>query len=160
MIPAWNRPEALRNVLVKSLTPATPRLQCLMMRILPCDFSVKYIKGSTTQLANCLFRLQCLDDQIKFPVVQVHSTASKIQLFNKATAQDDHLCLLKHIGQADWPGQIEKVPSEKQPYWNFCRAITREDWLLLKGTRTTIPTSQRQALFRQLNAGHLGLEKH
>ena len=55
----------LENVLAKSLTQATSRLKQLLMRTLPYDFSIKYIKESTNQLAV----LGPLDDKIKLHFV-------------------------------------------------------------------------------------------
>ena len=51
------------NVLGKSLTPATLRPQHLIIRTLPYDFDVMYIKSPTNQLEDCLSRLGPLQDE-------------------------------------------------------------------------------------------------
>ena len=48
----------LENVLAKNLTQAIPRLPHLLMKILPYDFSVKYIKVSTNQLADYFVQIR------------------------------------------------------------------------------------------------------
>ena len=47
----------LETILAKSLTEATLQLQRLLIHTFPYDFTVRYIKGSTNQLADCLSRL-------------------------------------------------------------------------------------------------------
>ena len=47
----------LESVLTKILTKVTPILRCLLIRNLPFDFSVKYIKETHNQQADCLPRL-------------------------------------------------------------------------------------------------------
>ena len=49
----------LETILAKSLTEATLQLQWLLLHTFPYDFTVRYIKGSTNQLADCLSRLGC-----------------------------------------------------------------------------------------------------
>ena len=75
----------------QSLTQATPRLQHLLLRTLPYDFSGKYIEGSNNQPVDCLSRLGPSDDKIQLPIVQVHeitsrlqATSSRFQLLHKA----------------------------------------------------------------------------
>ena len=75
---------------------------------------------------------------------RLQATASRIQLLHEVTAQHDDLHLLKCIVQTGWPGQIQEVPPEMQPNWNFCEEIANENGLLLKGTRIILPISPRQ----------------
>ena len=96
----------LKNVFARSHTQAKPRLHCLLMRTLPYDFSVKYVKVSTSQLVDRLSRHAQLEDRITLSIVQVHeissrlqTTASRIELLHEATVQDDDLCFLKQIVQ-------------------------------------------------------------
>ena len=99
----------IENVLVKSLTQAAPRFQCLFIRALPYDFNVMYTEGSTNQLVDCLSRLGPLQKKIQLTIVQVHkipcrlqATATRIQLLHEAIAQ---ICVhsntwCKLVGQA------------------------------------------------------------
>ena len=47
----------LEAILSKCLNQATPRLQRILIRTFPYNFTVCYILGVTNQLANCLSRL-------------------------------------------------------------------------------------------------------
>ena len=118
-------------MLADSLTQAKLGFQCVLMRILSCDFSVKYIKGSTNQIANCPQRFGPLDDKIKLPIIQVHEVTSKLQ------------------------ASVSMI----QPYWNFYEEIIIDDGFLCSRPRITITTNQRQALLKQISAGYLGLSK-
>ena len=136
----------LETILVKSLTEATPQLQWLLICTFPYDFSVRYIKGSTNQLADCLSRLGCQKDQIELPKQKIHTiirqlpaTADRLNQFHTETTQEEELVLLKHIVQIGWPQDIHDLPKEIQPYWTFHEEMTIEDGLLLKGTCIIIP---------------------
>ena len=75
-----------------------PGLQHLLLRTLPYDFNVSYIKGSTNLLADCFSRARTIKEKTELPIVQVHettcrllATANRIQLLHVATAQGDDL---------------------------------------------------------------------
>ena len=121
----------LETILAKSLTEATPWLQQLLICTFPYDFTVRYIKGSTNQLADCLSRLGCQKDKIELPKLkihaitkQLHATSDRLNQFHTETAQDEVMTQLKHIVQIGWPPEIHDIPKEIQPYWTFQEQIT------------------------------------
>ena len=136
----------LETILAKSLTEATPRLQQFLICTFPYDFTVRYIKGSTNQLADCLSRLGYQKDKIQLPKLKIHAitrqlpaTADRLSQFHTDTAHAEELALLKHIVQNGWPQDICDLPKEIQPYWTFHEEMTIGDGLLLKGTHIIIP---------------------
>ena len=156
----------LETILMKSLTEATLQLQCLLICTFPYDFTVRYIKGSTNQLANCLSRLGCQKDKIDLPKLkihaitrQLHATADRLNQFCAETAQDEELALHKHIVQTGWPHNICDLPKEIQPYWTFCEEMTIEDGLLLMGTCIIVPQTLCKEMIQLLHIGHLRLQK-
>ena len=62
----------LEVILSKSLNQATPRLQRILIRTFPYNFTVSYIPGVINQLANCLLRLGGQKDTIKLPKLHVY----------------------------------------------------------------------------------------
>ena len=62
----------LEVILSKSLNQATPRLQRILIRTFPYTFTVRYIPGTTNQLADCLSHLDDQRDTIKLPKLQVN----------------------------------------------------------------------------------------
>ena len=57
----------LEAILSRSLNQATPRIQCILIRTLPYNFTVRYIPGTRNLLADCLSRLSNQQDAIKLP---------------------------------------------------------------------------------------------
>ena len=62
----------LETILSRSLNQAAPRLQCILIRTLPYNFTVRYIPEPENQLADCLSRLGYQKDSIKLPRLHVH----------------------------------------------------------------------------------------
>ena len=129
-------------------------------------FTVRYIPGTTNQLADCLSHLGDQKDAIKLPKLQVNQITKQLparcdtlQQLHMTTQADDELAILKHNIMQGWPKNIKQVPPELQPYWTFREELTIEDGLILKGTRIVIPSKQQQAILKQLHDGHLGLNK-
>ena len=156
----------LEAILSKSLNQATPQLQRILIRTFPYTFTVRYIPGTTNQLADCLSCLGDQKDTIKLPKLQVNQITKQLQArsdslqqLRVATQADDELAILKHTIMQGWPKNIKQVPPELQPYWTFREELTIEDGLILKGTRIVIPNKQWQAILKQLHEGHLGLNK-
>ena len=94
----------LETILAKSLTESMPQLQQLLIPTFPYDFKVRYIKGFTNQLADCLSRPGCQKEKIQLPKLKVHAitkelpvTADRLSQFHTETAHDQELSLLKHI---------------------------------------------------------------
>ena len=159
--------KSLETILAKSLTEATLWLQQLFICTFPYDFTVRYIKGSTNQSADCLSRLGCQKDKIELPKLkihaisrQLHATADRLNQFHTETTQDEELVLLKHIVQTGWPHDIHDLLKEIQPYWTFCEEMTIKDGPLLKGTHILVPQTLCKEMIQLLHTGHLGLEKY
>ena len=68
----------LEAILSRSLNQATPRLQHILIRTLPYNFTVSYIPGPKNQLADCLSRLGYHKDSIKLPRLHVHQISQQL----------------------------------------------------------------------------------
>ena len=62
----------LEAILSRSLNQATPGLQCILIRTLPYNFTVRYIPGLRNLLADCLSRLGDQKDAIKLPKLHIY----------------------------------------------------------------------------------------
>ena len=132
----------LETILAKSLNAATPRLQRLLIKTFAYDFTVKYLPGENNQLADCLSKLGCLQDKIRFPRLMttcLSATSDKLQQIRQATQDNDTMALLKHTITFGWLRTVHKLPKELQAYWIFREEMTVEDGLILKATRIVIP---------------------
>ena len=153
-------------ILSKSLNQATPRLQRILIRTFPYNFTVCYIPGVAKQLADCLSRLGDKKDTIKLPKLHVYQITQQLSARSDSLHQlrasmqaDDELALLKHTTMQGWPSSIKQIPPVLQPYWTFRDELTVEDGLILKGTRIVIPTKQQEAILKLIHEGHFGLNK-
>ena len=129
----------LQAILSKSLVEATPCMQCLLLPTIPYDMTVKYIKGETNFIADCLSRALVVEDTIKLPILQVNQitaharcTQDKINQLRQSTAKDDTLALLKHTIQHGWPQTIAELPPELHPYWTFRDEDHNRGWTAVK----------------------------
>ena len=61
----------LETILARSLNQATPRLQRILIRTFPYNFTVHYLPGLKNPLADCLSRVGGLQDSIKLPKLSV-----------------------------------------------------------------------------------------
>ena len=142
----------LEAILSNSLNQATPGLQKILIRTFAYHFTVKYIPGSTNQLADYLSHLGGQKDTIKLPMLNIHQITSQLSArsgslndIRVATQEDSELVLLKHTTTHGWPSIIREVPNKIQPYWTFREELTIEDGIILKGTWVVVLYKKCQA---------------
>ena len=68
----------LQTILSRSLNQATPRLQHILIRTLPYNFTIRYIPGPKNPLADCLSRLGNQDNAIKLPKLHVYQISHQL----------------------------------------------------------------------------------
>ena len=148
----------LEAILSKSLKQVTPRLQRILIRTFPYNFTVCYIPGVTNQLTDCFSQMGDQMDSIKLPKLQVYQITQQLPANSDSLHQlrfsmqaDDELALLKHTIMQGRPKSIKQVPPELQPFWTFREELTGEDGLILKGTRIVIPNKQCKAILKLLH---------
>ena len=133
--------KSLGAILSKSLDQATPRLQRILIRTFPYNFTLCYIPGVTNQLVDFLSQLGDQKDTIKLPKLQVNqitqplpARSDSLQQLRLSTQTDNELTILKHAIMQGWPKSIKQVPPVLQPFWMVREELTVEDGLILKGT--------------------------
>ena len=80
-----NKLKLLESIIAKGQQESTLGLHSLVMRTLLYDFTLKYIKAMTNQLADCLSRLGLGSTQLdghRLPIVQVQEITCKLQATN------------------------------------------------------------------------------
>ena len=85
--------------------------------------------------------------------------SDSLQQLHEATQADNTLAILKYTSQKGWPSNIKELPSKIQTFWTFKEELTIEDGLILKGTRTLIPSQKQAEILKLIHEGHLGLTK-
>ena len=118
-----DRSKPLEAILSKSLNQATPRLQRILIRTFPYNFTVCYIPGVTNQLSDCLSQMGDQKDSIKLPKLQVYQITQQLPARSDILHQlrltmqaDDELALLKHTIMQGWPKSIKQVHPVLQPF--------------------------------------------
>ena len=113
----------LEAILFKSLNQATARLQRILIRTFPYNFTICYIPGVTNQLADCLSHMGDQKDSIKLPKLHIYQIAQQLPVSSDSLHQlrlsmqaDDELALLKHTIMQGWPKSIKQVHPELQPF--------------------------------------------
>ena len=156
----------LVSILGCSLLEASKTMQRLLMKTVPYHFDVKYIKGSTNVIADCLSHAPITADSIHLPILQINlvtqslrCTPDKMQWLQDLTSRDDNLMLLGEVVKQGWPQMIQDLPPELIPFWTFHEVITIADGLLLKGDRIIVPERARKEILEQIHCGHLGIQK-
>ena len=156
-------PEA---ILSKSINQPTPRLQRILIRTFPYNFTMRYIPGLTNQLADCLSHLGCQKHTIKLPKLYAYQITNQLCVRSDSLKQirivkqeDDELVLPKHTITQGWPSYIKEVPSVVQSYWTFREEITIGDGFILKGTRIVIPSKKQETVLKLIHEGHLSLNR-
>ena len=76
----------LEAILSRSLNQATPRLQHILIRTLPYNFTVRYIPGPKNLLADCLSRLGDQKDTIRLPKLHVYQISHQLQITRTLTS--------------------------------------------------------------------------
>ena len=70
--------KTLEAILSRSLNQATPRLQCILIRTLPYNFTVRYIPGPKNLLADCQSRLGDQKDTIKLLKLHLYQISQQL----------------------------------------------------------------------------------
>ena len=124
----------LETMLSRSLSKASPRLQRILIRTFPYNFTVHYLPGLKNQLADCLSRVGGLQDSIKLPKLSIYQITSQLnarsdslQQLHEASQADNTLAIFKYTIQKGWPSTIKELPSKIQPYWTFREELTIKD---------------------------------
>ena len=127
------------------------------MKTVPYDMTVKYIPGTSNNVADCLSRVPIKTDTIQLPILQVHQitnnlrcTVDRLQQLHEKTAQYDTLALFKHVVHPGWPEKIQELPVELHPYWTFHKELSIKDGLVLKNNRIVIPSSECDDILKQV----------
>ena len=156
----------LEAIFRKALADAPPRLQRMMLRVQPYDFTITYRPGKDIPIPDCLSRLvpnDRDDPQVSGMEVKIHTvinaSGSKLQQLIDETASDTTLLQLRDIVQHGWPEDRTQCPANVLPFWPYRAEIGYYNGTLVKGSRAIIPDSLRDAVLTDIHRGHMGIEK-
>ena len=129
----------LETILSKSINQVTPRLQHILISTFPYHFTVRYIPGLTTQLADCMSRLGNQKDTIKLPKLYLYQITSHLSArsdslnqLRVAMQEDDVLVLLKQEIYPRLAKQCQGSPKRITTTLDFQRGANHRRWVNLE----------------------------
>ena len=155
----------LESIKLKHLRAAPPRLQRMLLRLQPYDFTIKYCPGKDVPIADALSRLSPeettpLDSQeVSIHTVFPQFSQSVLQHLREESSKDPELTALRSVIITGWPNAKKDIPPSLRSYWNFRDELTVEDGLIMKSHRLVIPASMKEDMLQNLHAAHQGSEK-
>ena len=107
---------------MKNLVSAPPRLQRMLLRLQPYDFTIRYRPGNQMHVADALSRLS-FDESMPIPYLNVQVHEVSLQFWNEylrkiqeKTPKDPELAALKQVVFNGWPNTIKELPPILRPY--------------------------------------------
>ncbi|XP_038061713.1 uncharacterized protein K02A2.6-like [Patiria miniata] len=141
----------------KPLTSAPPRLQRMLMRLQPYNFTLQYRPGKEVPVADSLSRSPTTDGThipLDIQINLVHFTADRLAAVKRETERDPILQELKQIIISGWPDRMKDLPAPLRPYWSFRDELAIADGILMKGCCVVIPTAMHTYTLNKLHEGH------
>ena len=154
-----------------------PRLQRLMMKMLPYSFTVQWVKAKDHLAADALSRFPVdqpsLDDELceAHAEVAVHArfadkSTEDLQLHEVSNAQhtDPQPSRVADYVHCGWPDSLEEVDDLAEPFCPtphqlyLANPLTDHSRLLMNG-RSVIPSSLQKKILLTLHEGHQGIDK-
>ena len=156
----------LEDIHLKHLSDAASKLQRLLLKIQPYDFSIKYIPGHKIPMGDALSRVSPHEKaEIKGLDITIHEltpTMPRVQVetIKKATQEDTALHFLMQQMIKVWPKEeCRKLPNVLKPYWQFREHLTIEHSCITWKARFFIPIALRHCCLKVLHNGHPGVTK-
>jgi len=157
----------LENIFKKPLHQVPMRIQKMMLKLQPYEFTVVWKPGKQIPVADALSRYylpeygkklmnddemvcQCITEIIPF------SQPRQKQL-REETAKDSVLVKLSDIIMNGWPENKHELPACIHPYWEYRDELTVYDGVVFRGDRVVIPQAMRPEMLRIIHEGHFGI---
>ena len=155
----------LEDIHLKHLSDAPPRLQRLLLKLQPCDITIKYVPGQKVPLADALSRVSPSGKtEIKGLDVTIHDVTTtlnhvQVEAIQKATREDQVLQMLMQQMMQGWPDHIKLLPVALKPFWQLKENLSIEHSCVTFQGRFYIPSVLRAGCLKALHQGHPGIVK-
>ncbi len=171
----------LEMISLKHISEAPARLQRMLLRLQPYDFTIIFKPGREMYIADALSRLAPLPGEpvnqmdVNIHIVahemspeppvymsHIHAvrfTPAKLEQLKQETRSDPEMNALREIIYTGWPDRRQDTPLLLHPYWTFRDELAVEDGLVVKGDRVVIPKPMRRDILEQIHYAHQGIEK-
>ena len=157
----------LENLMKKPIHAAPMRIQRMMLKLQPYEFTLVHISGKKIGLADCLSRLplqgtgadeQLVDEELMVCKVDSHAYKRHDEIAEE-TNKDKAMQKLKKVILEGWPENKSEVHHDVAPYWDFREELSTYNGVVYKGERVCIPSSLRQRMLKSVHSAHMGMIK-
>ena len=134
--------------------------------------STEFFQGKENVIADALSRvcpLQSNNSNVKdsnIDVIPVHHikqsapvSKARLQELRLATQFDPTLCSLPKTVHEGWTQSKKDCPEQLLDFWSLRQEISKEDGLLYKNQRLTLPHSERLETLKVSHQGHYAVDK-
>ena len=148
--------KSLKDVHLKYMSDATPRLPRLLLKLQPYDITIKYVPGSLVPVADALSRVSPRGrTEIKGLDVTIHEITSdlshiQVETIWQATKEDPTLQLLMPQLMDSWPEYVKQVPRDLKPFLQLRDDLCIEHECVLFQGRFYIPQALRSLCLKTL----------
>ncbi len=152
----------LENIQHKSLASTPPRLQRMMLRLQPYDYTITYKPGSEMLLADAMSRLSpTAGPQIDLDtaIYAVQFSTERLSDLQTKTCEDPMLGPLIKVITNGWPDHPKGLPKHIRQFWSCRDELSIDDGLVIKGERIMIPGALQQETLLKIHSGHQGINK-
>ena len=151
----------LTSIVLKPLSKAPKRIQCMLMKIQDYNFDLMHKPGTSIPIADALSRNPVEKPESVNLVSNLEGSPlneTRFLQIKEATAKDATLVKLKQTISRGWPSSKDNLDPELCPYFNFRDEMTLEDGIILRGDRLVIPASLRFDMKNKIHGGHLDIK--
>ena len=150
---------------MKHLSDGPARLQRLLLKLQPCDITIKYLPGQKVAVADALSRVSSSGKTVRGLDVTIHEMTNQPYVHNqiaqiqKETREDQVLQLLMQQIMEGWPQHCKSLPVVLCPFWQLKDYLAIELSCVTYQGRFYIPSSMHKVCLTLLHEGHPGIVK-
>ena len=152
----------LENIMKKPIHTAPLRIQRMMLKLQPYEFTLIHRSGKDMGLADCLSRLplnkvgeKAIDEELMVLKLETLSCSNHDKI-SEATQNDQHFQIVKQVVSSGWPTTKSEVPTEAMPFWDVRDELAVYNGVLYRGERVCIPAELRSETLKAIHKSHLG----
>jgi hypothetical protein len=156
----------------RDVDKAPPRIQRLLLRLMPFRCEAEYVPGKFLHVADALSRSpvdvpdaqeELLQNEITSYVHAMESgwsmSSDRLTQVAKMVQEDPVLKVVATFIQTGWPKYIKDVPEDVKPYYGISAHLSHSNGVLTYDGRVIVPKSLQQEMLLRLHQGHWGINK-
>lgn len=153
----------LESILKKAIHKAPLRIQRMMLKLQPYEFTLVHKSGKEMGLADCLSRLpldeigtKTIDEELMVFKTDTLSCTNHDKIAG-LTQGDEQFQVLAKVISRGWPETKSELPVEAIPFWDYRDEMAVYNGVLYRGDRVCIPAEMRTETLKAIHSSHLGI---